>query len=306
MLKLENELLTVEIDELGAEIKSVKEKATQKEYMWSGDKNVWGRVSPVLFPFVGRCVNAKYTYEGKEYPTTPHGFARDTRFTVGDTKETPYFNVKYPEGSAVVLYIEDTEETRKIYPFKFKFSIMYVLEERSVSVRYIVENKNDGTLYYSVGGHPGFKCPISDGVRHDYFLKFGRNNEQIEKIISSDIDLNTGLATYEKTEYALTDNTLKIADDLFKKDALVLENKQVDSISILDKDKKPYITVSFAAPLVGIWSSLNPGADFVCIEPWWGRCDRIDFKGTLEGREYGNKLEADKKGSITEFKIKFE
>lgn len=46
---LENENLKVEIDSFGAEIKSVKRKSDNFEYMWCGDKKYWGRTSPVLF-----------------------------------------------------------------------------------------------------------------------------------------------------------------------------------------------------------------------------------------------------------------
>ena len=40
---LENDILRVEIDSLGAEIKSVKSKSTGQEYMWQGDPAYWGR-----------------------------------------------------------------------------------------------------------------------------------------------------------------------------------------------------------------------------------------------------------------------
>lgn len=38
---LENENLKVEIDSFGAEIKSVKRKSDNFEYMWCGDKKYW-------------------------------------------------------------------------------------------------------------------------------------------------------------------------------------------------------------------------------------------------------------------------
>ncbi len=41
---------------------------------------------------------------------------------------------------------------------------------------------------------------------------------------------------------------------------------------------------------MGIWSLEKKHAPFVCIEPWYGRCDRETFEGTLEEREWGNKL----------------
>ena len=34
----------------------------------------------------------------------------------------------------------------------------------------------------------------------------------------------------------------------------------------------------------------SKGAPFICIEPWYGRCDATDFTGTLQEREYGSEL----------------
>ena len=79
---LENENLKVEIDSFGAEIKSVKRKSDNFEYMWCGDKKYWGRTSPVLFPFVGAPKNKEYRYDGKTYTMGQHGFARDMEFTL--------------------------------------------------------------------------------------------------------------------------------------------------------------------------------------------------------------------------------
>lgn len=51
---LKNKFLTVTIDELGAELTSVKSNDDQIEYVWQADPQIWGRHAPVLFPFVGR------------------------------------------------------------------------------------------------------------------------------------------------------------------------------------------------------------------------------------------------------------
>ena len=77
---LENEVLAVSIDSLGAEVKSVKRKSDGFEFMWQGDPMYWGRTSPVLFPFVGVPKNKQYRYEGKNYPMGQPGFARDMEF----------------------------------------------------------------------------------------------------------------------------------------------------------------------------------------------------------------------------------
>ena len=44
------------------------------------------------------------------------------------------------------------------------------------------------------------------------------------------------------------------------------------------------------APLFGIWSPPGKNAPFICIEPWYGRCDDEYFDGDLTEREWGNKL----------------
>jgi len=62
---LENEKLRVEIDSLGAELKSVKDKSTGQEYMWQADPAFWGRTSPILFPFVGKLKTNSFLHEGK-------------------------------------------------------------------------------------------------------------------------------------------------------------------------------------------------------------------------------------------------
>ncbi|WZU00881.1 hypothetical protein MGH68_15460 [Erysipelothrix sp. D19-032] len=35
--------------------------------MWRGDAKYWGRVSPVLFPIVGRVKDGFYVYDGQKY-----------------------------------------------------------------------------------------------------------------------------------------------------------------------------------------------------------------------------------------------
>lgn len=56
------------------------------------------------------------------------------------------------------------------------------------------------------------------------------------------------------------------------------------------KQQREYLTVTFDMPLFGVWSPAGKHAPFICIEPWCGRCDRAEFEGTLEEREYGECL----------------
>ena len=51
MITLKNDSLTVQIAELGAEIKSVIYNDT--EYMWNGRAEVWANTAPIMFPICG-------------------------------------------------------------------------------------------------------------------------------------------------------------------------------------------------------------------------------------------------------------
>ena len=72
----------------------------------------------------------------------------------------------------------------------------------------------------------------------------------------------------------LTDGLLPLDIHSFDKDALILENSQVKEVTLYNKEKKPYLSLYFDTPVVGLWSPPAKNAPFVCIEPWYGRCDR--------------------------------
>ena len=70
---LENGDLLVEINRFGAELARIYDKTHQREVLWEGKPEIWGRHAPILFPFVGKCYEDRYYYEGKAYPMTSHG-----------------------------------------------------------------------------------------------------------------------------------------------------------------------------------------------------------------------------------------
>ena len=74
---LENEFLQAVVASQGAELVSVREKATGRELMWRGDAAVWGRHAPILFPYCGRLRGGAFTHRGVRYEGGQHGFARD-------------------------------------------------------------------------------------------------------------------------------------------------------------------------------------------------------------------------------------
>lgn len=273
--ELKNEEISVRVDSCGAELKSLRKESTGKEYMWCGDRKYWGRTSPILFPFVGGVKNREYRVKGQTYSMTQHGFARDREF-----------ELLSQSGEEIWFRLDSDEETLKNYPFVFVLKAGYRLEGSRVTVMWRVENPGKEDLHFSIGGHPAFNCPMEEGeAQEEYFVDFG----DVEEVASTRIS-EKGLATNCADIYTLTEGKLALTSNLFDHDALVIENSQTDTVALCGKDGSRYVTVTMDAPLFGVWSPAGKKAPFVCIEPWYGRCDGEDFDGVLEERKWGNRV----------------
>ena len=99
-----------------------------------------------------------------------------------------------------------------------------------------------------------------------------------------------GLVTEQVHTLPLENGLFRLSPGLFDRDALIVEGKQTGRVWLADREKKPFVTVEFDAPLFGVWSPAGKDAPFVCIEPWYGRCDAEGFSGDLTQREYGECL----------------
>lgn len=261
----------------GAELKSLKDCRTGQEYMWNANPNYWKRTSPVLFPLVGNYKNKEIRHNGHVYSLPQHGFARDMEFELISLAQ-----------DEIWFGLSSNPETLRKFPFPFRLEIGYKLEARSLKVMWRVVNKGKETMYFSIGGHPAFACPLRTKEKQsDYYLRFDAGQEVVSRRIGS-----SGLATDTLVPYPLEDGYLRISEDLFDYDALVIENHQAQKVSLCTPDRRPYVTVAFDAPLFGVWSVPGKAAPFVCIEPWYGRCDHENFTGALQDREWGNALEA--------------
>ena len=275
--QIRNESLTLEIDAHGAEMKSLTDNRTGQEYLWCGDAAYWGRTSPILFPLVGNYREKQSCFDGKWYSLSQHGFARDMDFELVSEK-----------GDEIWFALEDSPETLEKYPFGFRLELGYRLQGRTVEVLWRVTNKNDREMYFSIGGHPAFNCPLRAGEKQtDYRIGF----DTCEPLVASVLDEN-GTVSAQKKVLELTDGMLQITETLFDEDALIVEHDQAHKVALYTPEGEKYLEVKFEAPLFGIWSPAGKHAPFVCIEPWYGRSDRADFGQKLEEREWGNVLKA--------------
>ena len=270
---LENSQLKIRVNSMGAELTEIINKDNNLSYLWDANPLHWKRSSPVLFPNVGKYYNGKFRYEGKEYSQGQHGFARDMEFELLEQKD-----------NYIALVLNSNEKTKVNYPFEFSLILYYELKENEIVVGWKVINKDNKEMYFSIGGHPAFNVPLKDENRSDCYLYFKDVNNVESTMINS-----SGYSIGKVVNYPLEEGYLKINDDLFDDDALVIEQQPIKEVSITDKNKNPFITIKMDCPLFGIWSPSRT-TPFVCIEPWYGRCDSEGFDKTLAERKYQNKL----------------
>ena len=72
LFQISNDRITIQVNSMGAELKSLKKLSTGTEYMWNADPQYWKRTSPVLFPLVGGLQDGVYRQDGREYPMGQH------------------------------------------------------------------------------------------------------------------------------------------------------------------------------------------------------------------------------------------
>lgn len=273
---IENDFLHVEIDDHGAELCSIYDKEKQREILWQADPAYWKRHAPILFPNVGRHYKDHYRVNGTEYPSRQHGFARDMDFACTDSSET-----------SVTHLLESSNATEESYPFAFCLSVCHELKDRELTVHWRVENKASEDMFFTIGGHPAFNVPIEEGTEQkDYRLTFDKD----ESLDFYYIDPDSGTAQTD-TLYRLTleHRSCPIGSHMFDKDALLFDGYQIQQAGISLPDGSPYVQLTCESfPCFGIWSV--PGAPFICLEPWMGRCDDCGFEKELSAKKNINGL----------------
>jgi len=247
--RIENEYLSVEISEFGAELTSIYNKKTGQEMMWQPDDEVWSSQAPVLFPLVGRLKSKKYVLDGKEYEIEPHGFALNSMFSVSEEVT-----------DSISFFITDTAETFASYPFHFKFTIKYSLDGAMLTKKHIIANFSENIMYYEVGGHEGYALENIE----DYYLKFENPDYLMLHTTDEDIMLN-----HETSKLSLENGKLPLSMELFANDALILEGVEGSKVELCNQNGR-VLTVSFPGiEYLGIWTRYRQcDTKYVCIEPW--------------------------------------
>lgn len=251
------------ISKIGAEILEVQNSVVNHSYLWSVNTDFWNRVSPNLFPIVGRLKNDSFQHNGQSFQMFQHGFARNLEFEVINLTD-----------NSVSLKLTSDENTRKVYPFDFVLEISYILHENHLDVHYKVTNLSNEIMPFSIGAHPGFA--IQEPLEN-YQLVFDQDFTASRHLI--DAGLYNGIS-----EPILNGNTIHLNNDLIKNDAIVFKKPPFYSVTLQHQDGQKLVTVSSSDfHYWGFWS--KTGAPFFCIEPWAGLADSTNASGNLFDKE---------------------
>ena len=266
-VQIESEDLFVSIKIKGAELCSIKNREGT-EYLWQAEESIWARHAPVLFPFVGKLKNNRFSHHNRAFIMPQHGFARDMNFVLMAQNKT-----------SCTFELQSNAETLALFPFNFCFRISYQLLDNKLNIAYQVINRGSDLLYYSIGGHPGFNCPILKGERfEDYYLEFDTNAYTLRI-------LEEGLRTDKTREIILTDGKLPLSTSLFENDALIFENGQINNLKLASQKSQHSITMYCEGwPFFGVWSKKGCRS-FICLEPWDGIADSQSCNGKLTEKE---------------------
>jgi len=271
LITIKNNQLTVTLDSVGAVFHSIVKEDI--EYLWQGDAKYWKRRDANLFPYVGRLTDGKYSYQGREYPLTIHGFCIGTEFELEEQSS-----------SSVGFVLKANDSTRAVYPFEFAFHVRYELRGSSIVKTCTVENLDNKTVLFGIGGHPGFNAPINgEGEFTDWYMQFDADCDPLRVEFNNESCRISG----ETTRYPLKDmNKMPLTHEMFVNDAVVLGN--VPRGVTLASDKSAHsVHVSFPGmEYVGFWQAHITDATYVCIEPWHGINDNpIPWNDISEKRE---------------------
>ncbi|MEM0576764.1 aldose 1-epimerase family protein [Flavobacterium polysaccharolyticum] len=261
-ISINNDQITAQFKTLGAELFSLKDK-NNKEFIWEGNPNFWGKHSPILFPIVGSLKNNTFEYNDNSYSLPRHGFARELTFEVIDKKE-----------DSVTFSLQSNEETQKKYPFSFELQLSYTLIGRSLHLGYKVINTSNTVLPFSIGGHPAFALPKAFD---SYQLQFDGLDSLTFNL------LEEGLISDQTKTIEIPNQQLNLEYQLFENDALVFKNISSKSVTILEENQ-PILKVDYSDfPDLGVWTPVN--APFICIEPWFGYSDTPNNSGKILEKE---------------------
>ena len=266
---IKSDILQVDINSVGAELSSIYSVQMDREYLWQGDSAWWTGRAPILFPIVCSMKDNAYLYNDKTYEMPKHGFVRRAEFVAKEVND-----------SKIIFEYRDNEETQKLYPFAFLLQVTFELVGNTLSTTYRVENHNSNPMYFSIGAHEAYNCPLeSEEDFEDYYLEFEKDGTYISETLT-DLGLLNG-ETYNVIE---NDHIIPLMQKWFDNDnTLIFKNVPSSRVFLKSKKSTTAVEIDYQnAPHLGVWK--KTGAPYLCIEPWYGLPDYVDHDGNIKNK----------------------
>ncbi len=269
---------TAKCTTLGGELISFVKDGT--EYVWYGKEEHWSGQAPCLFPVVCRPKEDRVIIDGVSYPMKKHGFARKVEFTPVEVRP-----------DSVTFRLTENEETLASYPYSFQLDITHSITEDGFKTEYKVTNTNDSNMIFTIGGHPGFNCPLHEGEKfEDYSLVFDNAEGAIAHNTEQEggyMDSSMPLLDYIK------DNEMPLRYGDFDLDAVVVENLPVKKVNLVNRATGHGVRFEFDSfDAIGFWTPIKMSSPFICLEPWNGLPGAVEETPDFKSKKYAKEIAA--------------
>jgi aldose 1-epimerase len=177
--------------------------------------------SAVLFPFVNRIEDGKYTFQEKAYEleinqieenNALHGLIFNKNFSIHNQ------NISEDFASVTINYTESKKQ--KGFPFDYTVFLKYTLTEASLTLEVTIKNEDQNSFPFNIGWHPYF---YSSNLSES-FLKFKSSKK---------LDLNEKMIP------------VKIENHVFEEDMLQIKDSHLDDCFILENENISFTTPNY-------------------------------------------------------------
>lgn len=241
-------------------------------YLWDGDPRYWTGRSPNLFPIIGDLPGG-YLADGGRYFMHKHGFARDSLFQLEERQP-----------SELTFRLRESPSTLSVYPYRFTLLLTHRLEPEGFSTRYTVINTGEKPLPFCLGGHVGFRCPLTAEEQFsDYLLRFDGpvTVRALRSETAQPLDRGDAFPLLSGTD------TLHLSHSLFDRGALILEGLPRRRVSLISEKSGHGVRLEFEDfPVLALWTIAGKNAPYLCLEPWHGLPALTTDPPRLEGKPY--------------------
>ena len=222
MITIQNNELQITISLKGAEVQSMKDPKTGREYGWQGDERWWKGRAPILFPIVGGMWNGECRYGNTVLRIPKHGIMRQHTWQLAEAT-----------AECVRLHYISTVADFEVYPFAFELTPTYRLQGRTLSAEFRVKNNGSSTLWFQMGGHPSIALPDWDESHTvDGYTKLEGKPESVWRAG------DRGCLELERHPVPFdADGLVPICVDTFAHEAPIFDNHEVTAATVLDREK---------------------------------------------------------------------